>query len=441
MKKILFVPLILGLLLLALSHEDVEGNEPIKDKKIISQQENPLKIEVSQVYNSNHDEIKKNNESNFSVSIGVDRNISRDNNETFVAQVNHANNIESCNYFWKQDGKKVNFGKTVELEFSKGEHTVLVNVICGDQEANASVTINAWDYYMVTREHFDAYYGEVIYVEREIQNHLHQYLLMDDGTYMKERFFYNEMHQTERVETSYYNHPEQDTITYFTYTLDGLKSSEKIYNAENKLISIDKYTYDNDGILTSLLSGTNEEDLVEQIEEYSEDETTYKDSEVIYAEENSKSRIEVNDEGLVTYEEYNSGSTKMIDELRYDEESKIVEEKSSYISKNRTRIFKTTYNKEGNIINRESKLSFENFIGCEYRTEYTYNKNGDIKTKVDILLGGECPYINEVKRVYSYDKSGNVKSIHADLDNGEEMGYATLKISKVYTNDYIYLEP
>ncbi len=435
MKKILFVPIILGLLLLTLSHEDVEGNEPSRDTKVIIQQETPIKKELSQVYNSNYDEINKSNENNFSVTIGRDRNISRDSNESFVAQINNANNIESCNYFWKKDGEEVNFGKTVELTFSKGEHTVFVNVVCGNQEANATITVNAWDYYMITREHFDAYYGDVQYIEREIENHLHQYLLIDDGIYMKERFFYNESHKVERVETSYYNHPEQDTITYFTYTPEGLKSSEKTYNAKNELSSLEKYSYNQEGILISLLSGTNEEDLTEQIVDYSEYETNDNNTEVLYIPEEIKSRRELNDEGLVIYEEYSSSSTKTVDEYRYDEENRIVEEKSSYISKDRTRIFKTIYNKDENIISRESKLSFENFVGCEYRTEYTYNENGVIKSKVDILLGGECPYINEVKRVYTYDKEGNVKSIHADLDNGEEMGYATLKISKVYTNE------
>ena len=74
----------------------------------------------------------------------------------------------------------------------------------------------------------------------------------------------------------------------------------------------------------------------------------------------------------------------------------------------------------------EDKLLLEEVIDV-------YNNN--YASSVDILLGGECPFVDEVKREFTYDDNGNLVNVHSVLDGDAKNGYTTMKVEKFYTNE------
>lgn len=450
MKKLLLVPMLLGLILLMFSFKNASGETANVDKNLTPIEEQPIKKGIIDIYKTNYDEINsstevevvENNDSNFSVSIGLDRNVTRDSNESFVVQVNNADNIESCNYLWKivneTNDERNAFGREVDLVFPKGEWSVNVRVFCGEQEANATVKVTAWEYLERNTYHYNAYYGNLEYTEREIFDHTGKYIIVDNGTFSKAHFNYDDEGRLTERKRVYYKYPSENRVTKYTYTSSGERASVKSFDLEGKLLYVSLFKYNEQGDLVSLKSGSDEEHLEEQIYQYEgteeENQLVYETTE-IYTTNIDEQRI-LNDDGQVTYEAYDDGYMKTIYEYSYYENGQTKKEKYEANSEDESTVSIRYYNDKGEMLSNErsDKLK-KSGQECSYRTEYTYNKKGFRASSVDVLLGGECSYLDEVKREFTYDENGNITNVHSVLDGDAKNGYTTMKVEKFFTNE------
>ena len=440
MKKLLLVPILLGLILFSFKDASEVRVTANLDKNLTPSKEQPF-VEEHGNYKTNYSnkvELIENNESNFSIDIGSDRNTTRDTNESFVVQVKNADNIESCNYFWKISNElgdiKDIIGREVELEFPKGKSLVNVHVICGEQEANATIKVIAWEYFGKKTYHYNAYYGELEYTEREIFDYRGKCLIEDNGIYSKYNFIYDEEGRLIEQTTLYYHHPSDNEIIKFTYNSKGEKTSAKSFTLDGELRYVSLFKYNEQGETISLLSGSDMEHLEEQIYSSEESQIVYESTD-LYTEDTNDQRI-LNDDGKVTYESYDYVFMKMIYEYSYYYNGEIEKEQRKVVTDDRQSIHISYYNDKGELLSKErSDKSKTDGTECSFRTEYTYNKQGYIATSVDILLGGECVYIDEVEKNFTYDDKGNVVNVHSVLDGDIKNGHTTMKVVKFYTNE------
>ena len=447
MKKLLIVLILLGLILI-FSFEDVSGKTSSVDKNLTpTTKEKSIMEEVVTIYNSNHSEMENNsevevvdnNDSNFSISIGLDRNTTRDTNESFFVEVNNAKNIDSCNYLWKINNDRSVFGREIEISFPKGESFVTVRVICGEQEDNATIKVTAWEYFEEKTYHYNAYYGNLEYVEREIFDYKYRYVIYDDGIFSKTNFIYDDNGEVIERKKIYYKHPSENRVTKYTYNNIGDRLSVKSFNLEGKLLYLSLFKYNEKGDLISIRSGTDMEHLKEEIvvEETEEESSVVNETNEVDKEDDMKEEETILDsKGQVAYEIYDDGYTKTIYEYSYYDNGQLKEEKYKFTSEDEISTRINFYNNEGNMISRERSYKLKNNTEqCSFRTEYTYNKQGYKASSVDILLNGVCPFIDEVKREFTYDDNGNILNTHSVINGDAKNGYTTMKVVKFYTNE------
>jgi len=442
MRRLLILPLILGLIVYSYSGEKVKEKDVNSSKNLNPPKDIPLYEGDVDVYNSNFNEMNvredvNQTDSNFTLTLGADVNTTKERAVVLSATVTNATNSRNCNYFWRENGTLFAMGARVEKAFSKGEHKLDVEVKCDSNEtAVSSMVVTAYDYYVVIKSHYNAYYGDLEYQEREVYNHKGRALLIDDGIFSKDRFNYNEKGETVEHQVLYYIYPDDSRMERYTYDAKGNKLTEKVFNTLGEMLYIAYYTYDDKGNLLSKKSGANEDNLVE--ENYNDTSAIiYSDEVYIEGEADENHDIKrVNDDGLVTYEEYNCGTIKMSFEYIYDENQQLLSEVYHVDSEDRNQVKKTVYNSNGNVVSSEREYQFKERVGCHYRSSYNYNKEGNMETRQDVLLGGECPYLDEVKQVFSYDSEGNMVSIKAEVEGvAKGEGYTTYKVEKFYTNE------
>ena len=440
MKKILIVPILLALVIFGLYHEDVVGKHSEADthslpNKELPLNEVPLYKEIVEVYNTDYDEMNETEEKKeFSVEIQGDLNTTKETTIVLTAVVKNAENVQACNYFWSENNKTIDIGQNLEMSFTKGEHVITVRALdANGEDTYATVIVRAYDYYMVVREHYNAYYGNLEYTEKEIKNHRGQYLLMDDGTYLRDAYVYDDQYRMIENTYKYYMYPTENKTVRYEYDNQDNRVREATFDGNGEMIYLIVNSYDEDGNLTLIQSGKDEDSLSsEQYNEqyiyaspYSEDSTSESTT--------SNVRKEYNENGKVTYEEVNYSDMQFIYEYAYAENDRIIKESSSMQSDGRFNSRTSYYNEKSQVSSYERKYGDENGVICHFKIAYTYNSEGNTATKVDQLLEGDCPYISEVKRSYNYDKNGLVKSIDSSLDG--EKGYSTLKVIKTYTNE------
>ncbi len=444
MKKLLLVSILLGLILLIFSLNNTSGERASRDENITPM----IKTAIIDIYTHDNDELSskrveivENNESNFSVSIGSDRNTTRDTNESFIVEVNNADNIESCNYFWKitndiEDEESL-FGREIEFAFPKGESSVMVNVICGEQEANATIKVTAWEYYERKTYHYNAYYGELEYTEREIFDYRGNYLIVDNGTFSKANFVYDDKGRLIERKRVYYQYPAENSVTKFTYNSKGERVVVERLSLDGKLLYISLFTYNEEGDIISIQSGVDREHLEE---EYSFTETgkggiIYEVAEE-YTQNNLNDQRVENEDGKVTYESYDDGYMKTTYEYSYHENGQVKKESYEAISEDEVTRAVRYYNDKGELLSRErSDKLLSNGRECSFRTDYTYNSRGYKASSVDVLLGGECAYLDEIEKRFTYDSEGNVVNVYSVLDGDVKHGHITTKVVKFYTNE------
>ena len=437
MKRLLLIPMVLALTVFSLYHKKGNARKEI-------QIENRFNI-----YNNSKNEINKSVEADetveenlskkeFSVEIIGELNITKENNVTLNAVVKNVQNLEACNYWWYENKKLIEMGETLEKAFEQGKHTLTVVVRDGNgTEINSSVVVNAYNYESITTLHYDAYYGELLYRERSVLNHKGQYVLYDDGLYVKELMSYDESTGMllERLK-EYYGNPEKNRKTKFTYDDKGNRLVAQTFDNEGISTSYLLYVYDENSSLIEMKFGTSAEDIEKDTEEESDDEVLYEESPYVEVKI-PEDVVTLNDNGQVIYEElYYGVNDKIVTTMTYDEDNKLIHSERESISPYDEGITIIDYDKKGNAINKEFKHKLEDESLCHYRDKNTFTESNQIESQVSTLLGGECPYIDEIKRIYSYDEEGEVIGVKATTE-GEELSeaHSTLEVVKEYINE------
>lgn len=443
MKRLLIIPIILVLIIFSLYSENVEGMDSNRKANLI--QETQIEEEILKVYNNSKNEINttievnETREKEFSVEIKGDLNTTKQTVIKLTAVVKNAYNLKACNYFWYENKEILDMGQTLQKAFEKGEHNItLVVKDANGNETNNSVTVRAYNYYSVTELNYDAYYGNLLYTAKVITNHRGQYVLNDNGRYDKSLLTYNKDEKLVSKTVEYYQHPEENRRTEFIYNDVGKCLSSQSFNAEGESVDYMLNVYDENSTLINTRYGTSPDDINEnaglngKVYYESASYTSIPNTEVNIKED----IVELNDNGQIVYEEHYYGDDKFVNKMMYDEENKLIKVErntDSFYDSSRTII---EYDKQNNPINKENKYEIKGHSFCHYSSVNTFTNLGQIKSNVSTLLGGECTYIDELKRVYSYDENGRIINIKVSTDNGEIIeGYSTLVVIKEYINE------
>ena len=443
MKKLLLVPMVLTLIIFSLYPEEIDGMDTSTKGKVT--QEIQLEEEILKVYNNSKNEINISVEENetteeeFSVEIKGDLNTTKETVITLSAVVKNAEKLEACNYFWYEGKELIDLGATLEKAFDKGDHNItLVVKDANGTETNSSVLLRAYNYHSIRKLNYDPHYGHLLYVERTITNHKGKYVLYDDGTYSKERMTYDDNDKLMERIREYYLYPEENRRTEFTYDNKGNRLASQTFNTEGISINYMLNVYDENSTLINVKYATSPDDIDDSEVVYGNiiyEEAPY--ASTIYEEVKiPEDIVELNDNGQAIYEERYYGDTKIVNKMTYDEKNKLIKSERSYISKYENGSTTMEYDAKGNPLSVEKKRAMKGHASCHYSSQNTFTDEGQIKSNVSVLLGGECHYIDEVKRVYSYDEEGNVESIKSSTDDGAESeAYTTLKVIKEYANE------
>ena len=439
MKRLLILPIILAVTVFSLYHKASGGMDiNIKNKGKVE-----LKIEKGlNIHNNSKNEIDENLQEKimgraFLVEISGELNITKENPITLNAEVKNIDNLEAFNYWWYENKELLEIGPTLEKAFDKGQHNITLVVRDGNgTEVNSSVVVNAYNYKSITTFHYDAYYGGLLYRERRVINHKGQYVLYDDGRYSKELRTYDDKRGVllERA-IEYYDNAENNRKTKFTYDESGNRLVEQTFDNEGISSSYLVYVYDENSTLIDMKYGTSEEDI--ENDEEGDDEVTTDDLSSYIEEKIPEDVIKLNDNGKVIYEAFYYGKDdKVITTMTYNEDNQLIHSERESKSPYDKGITIIDYDEKGNEINKEMKYQLEGEALCHYRTKNTFTDSNQIRSQVSTFLGGDCPYLDEIKRFYHYNEEGEVIDIKAIID-GEELSeaYSTLEVIKAYTNE------
>jgi len=447
MKKLLIVPMVLALIIFSLYPEDIDGMDTSTKGNVTK--EIQLEEEILKIYNNSKNEINNTLETNettqvkvldknFSVEIKGELNTTKETVITLKAVVKNAQKLEACNYWWYEAKELIDMGSTLEKAFTKGEHniTLVVRDVNGT-ETNSTAMVRAYNYKSIRTLHYDAYYGTLRYTERTVTNHKGQYVLYDSGIYSKELMTYDDKGMLVERVREYYNHPEENRKIEFTYDDKGNRLVSQTFNSEGISINYMLSIYDDNSSLIDIKFGTSAEDIENnEVPEYEYEEVIY-DASTYIEVKIPEDIVKLNDNGQVIYEErYYGEDDKVISTMTYNEDNKLIRleriRNSSY-DKGRSII---DYDAKGNEIKKEHKYQMDGQSLCHYSSKSTFTDSGQIKSRVSTLLGGECPYVDEVKRLYSYDEEDNVIAVKA-ITNGEELSdaHSTVEVIKEYINE------
>ncbi|CAA6810769.1 MAG: Unknown protein [uncultured Sulfurovum sp.] len=446
MKKILIVSILLALIIFSLYHKDVDTLSISKKGYFEEICEAKIEQKSLKIFNTSKDELISDNEQNeteekvFSVKIMGDLNITRDTLVKLSAEVKNATALDKCNYWWYEDTKLISIGAVLEETFSKGQHKItLVIRDANGVEKSDTVVLEAFDYFSIKRSNYDAYYGSLLYVERQIMNHKGQYMLYDDGIYLKEYSSYDEAGNLVEKTVEYYTRPNENSKTLYTYDNQGNRLTEETFNADGEMVYFVINTYDDTGILIRTQRGGDEESLVEEnYTDVKDSNNSYaKTEEIVLKDSRPKDIIRINDNGQVVYEErHYPGGHKSVNEMSYNSDGQLTRTVKNITSPYDLRLDISDYDKNGNIIKKEIKYQLKDeLIPCHYINESTYINIGQIKSSANTILEGECPYIDEIKQTFTYNMEGDVLKVNANSDGSFGKGLKTLEVLRTYTNE------
>ncbi len=440
MKKLIIIPVLLGLTLFSVYHYRIEGKKIYEQPNIMEKMEQNILMEQGEIYTAkkehNKTEIKI-----FTVELPAEINITRDNETSINTKVKNANHAEACNFFWYEDEEFIGMGSTLEKSFSKGEHIITVIAKDGEgHESNATTTITAWNYRKIETLHFDSNYGDLKYKELEIYDHKDHYLVMDDGQYEKYTNVYDENDNQIEHKVIYYNDPIYNEKWLYTYDDNHNQLTVKSINLHTgKVQYYNAKTYDEEGNITSSKSGTNEDNLYDDYIEYGnsyENEEYYEYNASHNTDENYK--VILNEAGAVTYEERNYEYAKFIEEYSYDDNNTMTQHISTMITDEiKYDITIYNYNDQQNVSSSEQIYKIGEEVTCHYKTTTTYNEDGMQDTEKQETIDGVCSEDaddNSFKK-YSYDKNGRITNISSSLEKESDDNMTTLKVIKTYTNE------
>lgn len=442
MKKLLLVPMVLILIIFSLYLENIDGMDSSTKGKIT--QEIQLEEAILDIYNTKNEintsiELNETIEEKFSVEIKGDLNTTKETVITLNAVVKNAKKLDACNFFWYEKEELIYLGSILQKAFDKGEHNItLVVRDANGEETNTSVIVRAYNYYSVTSLNYDAHYGHLLYTQRVITNHKGQDVFDDNGIYSKSFFTYSEDGYLVERRVEYYLYPEENRKTEFSYDDKGNRLTSQIFNAEGKSIEYNLMVYDANSTLLEIKFGTSPDDINDNYVYGIINDDTSVDASTTYTEDIKvpEDIVRMNDNGQIIYEERYYGDMKVLKRMTYNEENKLIKSQKSLESSYEESSSITDYDIKGNAINIEKKYEVKGQTPCHYRSENTYTDVGQVKSSVSTLLGGECHYIDEIKRVFHYDKEGRVINVKSSTDDGDiENAYTTLEVIKEYINE------
>jgi hypothetical protein len=440
MNKLLIIPALLALTLFSVYHHKIEGKKMYEQPMMMEKMEQKILNEQVEIYN-----VKKENniseEKVFTITTEKDINTTRDSDTTLTVKVQNANNEEACNFFWYENDVLIGIGSTLEHSFEKGEH--VITVIAKDaegHESNATTIVTAWDYTKVETLHFDVNYGNLEYKEVELYDHKGRYIIMDDSTFAKRHYVYDE--EDNRIENTvvYYEYPHESRQWLYTFDENHNQLSAKSINIETgRTLYYTVKTYDEEGNVTSSKSGNNEENLRDDSIDYGayyEDNDYYEYNST--QEENKDDKTILNEAGKITYNEKNYDDMKIIEEYSYDDNGSMTQQISTMITENyKYDITIYNYDSTQDVSSTEQIYKTDEEVNCHYKITSTYNEDGSQNTEKREILDGICSEEVEENsfKKYIYDNDGRVKNIISSLENESDDNLTTLKVIKSYTND------
>ena len=437
--KLLIIPLLLALTLFGIYHNNIEGETTLYHQPtIMTKMEQKILTEDAEIFT-----VKKELNSTkkvFTVETVSEINTTRDTELTLTAQVINVENKEACNFFWYQEGELVGIGSTLKQAYPKGEHSITIMAKDAQgHESNATVTVTAWDYKKTETLHFNASYGDLEYKELEIYDHKGRFLIMDDNSFSKYSYVYDE--DDNRIERSviYYQYPHENRKWLYTFDENHNQLTSKAINLQTgNTLYYNVKTYDEDGNITSSKSGSNEDELYDDHQvygdPYTEEYYEYNSTEI--AHKDDKTILDEHDN--VIYEERNYDYMKVVEEYSYDENNHMTQHISSMLSEgSREDINIYNYDENQTITSNEQIYKINEEVICHFKTTSTYNEDGSNATEKKETLDGICTEYGETDsfKKFGYDKDGRVNNVVSSLEDESDDGQTTLKIIKSYTND------
>ena len=439
MKKLLIIPVLLALTIFSIYHYKIEEKKVYEQPAVIEKMEQKIINDHYKIYTAKK-EINASREKIFTVETTAEVNTTRDNEITLTAKVKNSNNAEACNFLWYEEEKFIGMGSTLERSFPKGEHILTVIAKDGEgHESNATVTLTAWDYKKIETLHFSTDYGDLEYREVDIYDHKGRFILIDDGSFAKRSYVYDEDNNQIERSVIYYDYPRESNKYLYTFDENHNKLTTEVINIyTNKTLYYNIKTYNEDGNVTSSKSGENEDELHDDYIEY--DNTYYGD---VYYEYNSThiahkdDKTILDDNDNLIYQERNYDYMKTIEEYIYDDNNSMTQYVyTTIIEENREEININNYDENQNITSTEQIYKVNEEVTCHYKTISTYNDDGTKSTEKKETLDGICSEygVYDSFKKFSYDKDGRVNNVVSSLEK-ESGGHTTLKIIKSYTND------
>ena len=439
MKKLLIIPALLALTIFSIYHYKIEEKKVYEQPTVIEKMEQKIINEHYEIYTAKK-EINASREKIFTVETTAEVNTTRDNEITLTAKVKNSNNAEACNFLWYEEEKFIGMGSTLERSFPKGEH--ILTVIAKDSEgheSNATVTLTAWDYKKIETLHFSADYGVLEYREVDIYDHKGRFIVMDDGSFAKRSYVYDEDNNQIERSVIYYDYPRESNKYLYTFDENHNKLTTEVINIyTNKTLYYNIKTYNEDGNVTSSKSGKNEDELHDDYINYDNNyygDVYYEYNSTHIAHKDDKTILDDNDN--IIYQERNYDYMKTIEEYSYDDNNSMTQYIYTTISEeNREEININNYDENRNITSTEQIYKVNEEVTCHYKTISTYNEDGTKSTEKKETLDGICSEygVYDSFKKFSYDKDGRVNNVVSSLEK-ESDGHTTLKIIKSYTND------
>ena len=378
------------------------------------------------------------------VNIGVDVNITKENNVTLTVNIKESNS--TYDYVWKENENIVGLGKVLTKAYDKGEHLLTVEVLGAGEVIGADeVKITAWDYLKIEKMY---HYGENEFnvFEKKIYDHHHWLLLLEHPVYAKTTYLYNEAGKVLEEKYEAFNDDNRSYTLLYTYDEEeNLLSMERLDIDENIVESI---FYDENGEVIVLAPKEKKE--LSASENYIDNSIkTYNEkNQLIKRESNSDDykfleTMKYKDEKLVLKERF-TDSGHYIFKYEHNKDGKTTLRKSTKRDNDSNTVWmnsvKTEYNKDGRVIKQERKNVYKDEVQTHVVQHWSYKNEKVVEHEIE-ALEGICPCTSDVikeKTVYIYNSEGELlqKQYQSQKENEEELQKeeTSMKVVRTYTN-------
>ena len=375
-----------------------------------------------------------------------DRNITKGTPLTLMVTILNPQEEEGYNYFWREGDQLLGMGASLEHCFSKGKHLIRLEVKSTQgREANATISVTAWDYTKVDHHYYSDQTGAFLYTTQKLFDP-HGNILVEKLRDSITRYVYDE--EGNKIEEQYedYEDASNNYTQYFEYDDQGNNISTESLNAQNVMTGYETLAYDEEGYLISIKVGKDEYSLdeilmVEESDEVVEEEVQEEDHQ---AEENTEEeKIEYDENGNIILYVSNDSDSKFMVEVSYNENNQTVSKKysSSGEGYNNSRTFLYRYDEEGEMQEKEEIYRENDHVTCHFSHTSSHDLNGNLIRSENHVVSGDCSdYIENIVEEYQYDVDGNViamqsKAYDVNGSNRVDELHTTMRVERYYTND------